>query len=287
MASMKNLFTFLIFFLTMIGANAQNWSIFPVGDTLNYMTPDDEYVSTTIWVDSIEVNGVDTTYYMNRFIERCDSCDLSFGQSSYLINQSSFLGKRIIRSADKYRFGPDASLVLLPHKPINNPWLYDTLHQLTAKIIQKVAESTFGKVDSVLMIQLSNRDTIVLSQQFGIKQYNKLHDSLKLDLVGIENQGMGLQTLGVRDIYNFEVGDVFFYMYSYQQWPGDGMYMHFEDFRKDVISKQMQGDTIIYQYEVHRVGYEQVPSRTIDTRAIEKRGSLMAIVRWPIVLQIR
>ena len=45
--------------------NAQNWSLVMPNDTLVYEKQDNHHFFT-VWVDSMHVNGTDTTYFMNQ-----------------------------------------------------------------------------------------------------------------------------------------------------------------------------------------------------------------------------
>lgn len=238
-------FIFILLALSCIG---QNWNLVNENQVLNYKTASDQFVATTVWVDSSSTLGTEQTLFLNRIVLPCDTCNNSSYLQEYLRNQAHFLGKEIHVSGDKYVVNGANEVVLFPRKSLNESWLYDTLNNITAEIILKEERMIFNVMDSVMVIQLSNLEIIEVSKTYGLLKFPDNGQGEEINLVGIDNLDLGETVPGFEEFYDFDIGDVFYYQTRYEDFQSQ----NFEnsEYRKEIIGKQIVGDTMIYEVQI-------------------------------------
>lgn len=223
---------------------SQNWNLLNENFIANYSTSNSGVVTNSLWIDSSQISGDTSFYYLNRVSSYCNTCDWP---NLFLDDQSQFLGKVIIQTSNKILFGIGTQKVIFPNNSIDETWQYDELNNISAWISSIEIDSIFGQVDSIKTITLSNDKQLKLSKEFGIIQFPQWNDLEDLILVGIDNEGLGQLVPKFRDYFDFAVGDVFEYLSSY--WVLE-LVNDQTRIKKEVLSKEYLGDTIKYEFKV-------------------------------------
>ncbi len=188
---------------------AQPWSPLKLKEKFNFNTNGLNFITNTIWTDSVKIAGGDSVFYLNRIVTNCDTCSIWFKWS----NQPDFLKSRMIRKTGGiYNFRTPGSVVIKTLAKTGDTWLYDTLANITAHIVSAGVEPVFGIPDSVKEIQLSTGSTVRLSKNFGVLQFPlPATGSSPGILEGIEGRDVGQLVPKFREIYNFNPGDIYQY----------------------------------------------------------------------------
>lgn len=252
----KIILTFLLFSCFGNFTLAQNWKPLNTTEKYNFQNNTANYVSNTLWVDSIEINGTDSIFYLNRVVLVCDTCQssISLYPEFKLKNQGQFLQKQMVKKSDgDFCFEGNSNFVLKPYANLGIAWLADTLNNISAEIILLEEQMIFGNVDSVKTIQFSNGKEIILSKNHGILFFTDFENEVTYDLVGIEGRDIGTVVPDIFDFYNFEVGDVFQYRYDYANCV-PCFYIN-RLWKETIISKEVYPDSIVYEREVIENGW--------------------------------
>lgn len=213
---MKNLFTVVLIAISAI-AGSQNWQPVNPDYTYFYKTTEDEYISNTIFVDSIvDING-QQVYLLNTVMELCDTCeniDCYTFMDYFLPSGPNFLQKEVHQSGgNKTIFKKRNDFVILHMAGLNQSWLFDTLQNITANISQISFDEIFpGTYDSVKNIQLSNSNQIKLTKNYGILEFPDFYytgNNYFLQGGRTSDSVFGEEVLDYWDIFDFEVGDIF------------------------------------------------------------------------------
>ena len=195
----------------------QNWAPVKTGITSNFSC-DTSHIIFSVWVDSIDFNGTDSVYFLNRVVRPCDTCSINYidsihqqypGYSNNLFfrNQPQFLQRKInwnLLSLSSW-LNDTASWALYPQLNSGSNWLFDTIHSITANLSDKTTGLVLGMNDSLEIIILSTGDSIVLSKNYGVVKFPAVFGTnLYYRLIGIE----GLINTGIKvpdffDIFNY------------------------------------------------------------------------------------
>lgn len=208
---MKNL---LLPFLLCISATlfAQNWMPVVPGDVYHFRALDSSYVTHTIRIDSIKVNGTDSIFYLNRIVF-VDNVNLNLITVSSGAGQ--FLGQTMTKKpngrctffSQLYNTG---AITLFPLTEPGSSWTASSTPLLTASVVSKEASIVLGEPDSIKTIQFSNGVQWVFSKNHGIVDARDLFFTTeRLQLVGIETRNLGEKALGFDGLFDFQPGDVF------------------------------------------------------------------------------
>ena len=195
----------IAFPISLIG---QNWQPVHLYEKYNYQRGNTEIIYETIWADSIQASMQDTVYFLNKICKKTYYCTI-------WRNAFTFLQREFICKEDKYVFSDPNTYVLLKNIDIGDNWMFDTLQSITATLDTTLHTLTFGTEDSIRIISLwdgiSNYiDTLLWSKNYGIIRFPNFNDSSKFySLIGLETAELGIQNPGVREIYDFSVGDLF------------------------------------------------------------------------------
>jgi hypothetical protein len=202
--------------------SAQSFSWYPVTPNLqlNYKTDTEQVqVSTVIKIDSSKaINGI-TWHFLNRIVTPCDTCNNQnlandpYDSTYALNNQPQFLKRKFAQlQPDLFYFSSPDSYVVRINKSPGYSWIFDSTLNITATVLSKQQQNIFGNIDSVMSINLSSGDTIILSKNNGLIQFPVKNSPWSYKLNGTE----GIQTHGAtlkrfHDFFNFSVGDVIQY----------------------------------------------------------------------------
>lgn len=218
---MKTIFFRIVLIASILSAASaftQDWMPVPIDTKLNYRHSDLDYISHTLWIDSIETNGPDTLYYLNRIAIPCP------GQpDKALRNRPQFLQKTMVRinGSGLFRFVDPGNFYLDVEAATGSHWVFDSALNIIATVTGISVMEIFGVPDSVKTIGLDYRTetTIRLSKSFGIIEFPDLGGDGIYVLEGIQNTSLGRQVPGFWEVFDFENGDVFQYNY-FEGGPG-------------------------------------------------------------------
>jgi len=235
----------LLVLITMLSANlmAQNWSPILVNHKMNYQHSDSSYISHTIWVDSTQLSGTDSVFYLNRVVK-----DVPGNPEIVLRNQPQFLMEMMVREIyGIYSFIFPNHYFIGTQFGIGSSWTFDMTNNINAEITELLTENIFGIQDSVKVISLSDGNDIRLSKNFGILKFPDFENDGYYELVGIQNTEFGESVPDFWDIYDFEVGDVF---QLHSEWYIPGEY-EVKTTKTRINSKEIYNDH--YTYNINRI----------------------------------
>jgi len=248
----------ILFFLIFLSFNlySQNWNLINQILKYNYSLDTSSSYNTTILTDSIYTNNGDTTFYLNRIVTDCSTCQ-NTSQNNYLLyNQPTFLQRKVIKHNNIYNFCDTASFTIITNACIGSNWLFDTLHNVTAQIINVSTALVLGTNDSIKTIRLSTNDTIIISKNFGIVKFQS--GSSQYSLIGVEGPSNiastyinhGFVVPKFMDFFSFNVGDVFQYDELYM---GYGMSYGGSEriYKVTILNKIIQNDSILYNVHIN------------------------------------
>ncbi len=212
----------LILLLTLLPffAIGQNWAPLNPNDIYNYQEATDNYITTSIRVDSFSMDQQDSIFYLNRMIKECEGCSFimegcefcnsQLEDSVLLINQEDFLNLSFVRKADgRYIFSGANTFQIYPLAEVDDTWVFDSINNVQATVIIQEEILIFDQIDSCKYILLSTNDTIKLSKNFGLVDFN--YQNKHYGLTGIQTRSLGELVPTWIDFHNFAVGDVFQY----------------------------------------------------------------------------
>jgi len=213
-----------ILFLIMIAGvcftmNAQQWKPVSNTDKFNFRIDTAVYISNIIAVDSSALQAGDSVFYLNRIVTSIPG--ISYEK---LYNQPQFLERTMTQKpGGVYLFSDPGSFRIQTLAGLNASWLFDSVANITAQVTSKSFEQVLTQWDSVKTITLSNSEIIRISKDHGIIQFPLLGTNHTYFLEGIDGRNFGVHVPGFREIFNFQVGDVFQYRDLYAQYgSGDG-----------------------------------------------------------------
>ena len=205
--------TIFLLLILLLSSNieAQNWKPLNLSDKYNYQIDTADYITNTLWLDSVEVIEDDSVFYMNRIMTMCDTCSDNENDYYALKNQPQFLMRKMIKKSDSlYIFSDTTEFIIKPLSNYADTWIFNEANSISAIITAVIEENIFGQIDSVKIISLSNGKIIKISKNFGILQFFDWQTNANYSLVGIEdNRYFGEQVVNFYDFYNFQIGDVF------------------------------------------------------------------------------
>ena len=204
----------------------QQWRPLTSNEKFNYRIDTAGYISNSIWVDSIKIENGDSVFYLNRIVTGCDTCTSWYSHTFWrLCNQPQFLKKKmIVKTGGLYILEEPGKYYLKTLAPVNASWVFDSVANITALVVNKSYELIFNEYDSIKAIHLSNGDTILLSKNHGIVKFPDSNLDQHYRLEGIEGRNLGIVIPKFADFFNFNVGDVFQYSGNWHSYavPPDG-----------------------------------------------------------------
>lgn len=197
---------------------AQNWQPLHKGDIYHFSENNANFISHSIWIDSVNVQNGDSLFYLNRIATKLQLPNAALGDSFYLLNQPQFLQKEMTKRANgEVVFSDMGNFVLLPFAHLNDTWIWDTLNNIQATLVSLDTLQRFGQIDSVKNILLSNGKSVRLSKNLGIIQFENY------ELKGIPSRNLGQSLMNYLDIFGMNEGDIYCFSGSGHQ-PGCGSY---------------------------------------------------------------
>jgi len=254
---MKKIFILIILLASMMSTHAQDWKLFRTGEKYNYSLGSNAYYAS-IWVDSTAVIGNDSVYYFNKIIKKVKNGPVEYWRNLFLNDMSQFFLSGLAfhdNTTMVFKETETVKYLLKPLAQLNEQWVFDSLHNITATVVGAGIESLFGETDSVKLIVLSNADTIRISKNHSVLQFPLFNTSHQhVALTGIEGRNLGVQVPKFMDFFDFSINDVFCYSldygYSYHWWEKS-----YEKFT--ILSKTINSDTAIYHCRYLSVTYEE------------------------------
>jgi len=231
---------FLIFISLKV--SSQDWNLININYKYNYSVNKENFISTTIWVDSTRYDG----FWMNQIMQKLNPTD------SDIYSFPQFLGYNIVISIPYYQFyGINFQFYINSKAELNDKWVFDEQKNIQAKVVGKSAAKKFNILDSIKTIALSNKDTIIISKNFGIIRFDSIYDKNVYNLVGINNI-YGDSVPDFFDFFNFSTGNIF--EYHGTQWRYDSGPAKFYIEKDSILSKEINDDTI--KYNMSTIDYE-------------------------------
>ena len=226
--------------------SAQNWNPIHFGNKYIYVI-DFFDISTAhaIYIDSFKTVNNDSVFYLNTIAKKIDS---QSGCLRALRNQPLFLNKKMIKKQNGNIYFTDTVHIFINiNAKISEFWLFDSLQNISAKIISNSYKEVLGIFDSVKTILLSTYDTVIIGKSLGIIKYPKTYyEQSYYNLVGIKGKkNIGNDLLVFKDIYNFDVGDKFEYYHEWYYGPNCAFCGSMIE-QYTIITKFTNGDTIKY-----------------------------------------
>jgi len=206
----KKMFSILLLLILISFSNltAQNWSFIKPNERYHFKLKGDSIPFNTILIDSIKVEGNNTTNYLNRLFLYCDTCS---SEGFYIDNQPGFLQREFILSqvsSTVQLTNPEKYTIHLPDNELKE-WWFDEAKTQKAMLESVISENIFGIEDSVAAININGVPQIKIAKNLGLIKY------FDYELSGLEKAKLGECLPGWKDFYNFKVGDVFQYFRSY------------------------------------------------------------------------
>ena len=251
---MKKYFILTFIIISNLSLIGQNWIPVNPDYKYNYRHDTAQYITNTIYIDSIEIINGDSVFYLNRIMSACDTCtSLPWGTGYYqLKNQPQFLQKKIIRiDEDVWMFDDTARFYLKPGAESGESWVFDSIQNITAQVDQKYLGTIFNIQDSIKRISLSDGRELSISRNYGIVAFDiNVGESIYLE--GIEGLDLGIQIPKFHDFFNFQVGDVFQY-YAWAGWAtGSGYASVYTQEKMTILNKYVFPDSV--RYDIHKIG---------------------------------
>lgn len=202
---MKQKILLLLFSLPLL-TFAQNWQPLISHSKYLYSSEDHSLPKNAVWITGAMAIGSDSIFILNKI-----------GQPSfsYMNIVGGFLQDTVIKKAQGiYLFNGKEGFSLHTQAYIGEIWAWNAT--TTAQAYLKTLGNVLGIADSLLYISLSSGDTVILSQNYGIIEFPKSsHFTYKHYLMGIPDRNVGTDVPHLLDFYDWEVGDLFQYIYDF------------------------------------------------------------------------
>ena len=229
-------------------------------DTLVFESPNDKQLFT-VWVDSSFTNAQDTVYYHNRhapgkFIEAatinpCDTMSMSniYTEKAHK-TQSHFLGAKLVVSNSKTIIDYMPRIfIIFPQEPVGASWICDstTMDLMTVISIDTAFMDLYQTIDSVKTLRFKSHD-FYISKNHGILSCFDLTDStqIRYNNVGVQNLNKGIIIPRAKEIFDFEVGDIFYR----EQGGGDSEEYRTTTNKIVISSKNLSADSVFYSTKI-------------------------------------
>ncbi len=235
---------------------AQNWQPVTLNEVYNFEYSVDDEICT-IKVDSVEVQGSDSIFYLNRVALPCDTCTGEF-EYAYLKNQPQFLMRQMMKSGTEdgvYTFSDTLEFTIKTLSNEGDTWDFLPSQGITAEVIEVSIQEVLGVEDNIKIIELSNGQTFTISENHGIISFPDFYSEGEYNLVGMETSEQGYSIPDFWDFYDFQIGDV--YQYVRHSWhtasnPGSN-----DTYRKVTIEQKDVYPTY-YEYSNVQVGHVDI-----------------------------
>ncbi|MBK8499544.1 MAG: T9SS type A sorting domain-containing protein [Flavobacteriales bacterium] len=196
--------------LLCVAAHAQNWALLNPAYRYNYSNDGTDTISNQIRVMHIDTLGPDSfRYELNLIGVVCDTCPASLGGPCdgcfVRVDQPQFMGYECIRSENNWTFQGKDTVLIRSDTDVGASWIFHAADGITATVDEEWATNVFGILDTLQKILLSDGDSILLSQSFGIMNFRR--GAIHHDLLGVEGAGVGILLTDPMDFFDFQIGD--------------------------------------------------------------------------------
>ncbi len=214
----KQLFTF-VFLALFAHVYCQNWQPLTRSDIFHFKHKDSPFITQSVWVNNFTAtNQGDTTFYLNlianHFLNPLSPTSPNYQcMEGLAYHLPHFLQKEAVKQADStWVFqSPTMSYFFKPFAQLNDSWLFEANNNVTATVVAIDTLQLIGQSDSVKKIFLSTGDSIFLSKNFGLLRFPTFDSTLYVEWAGIQTRSLGDTIFHYKEIFDFEVGDVFYY----------------------------------------------------------------------------
>lgn len=228
--------------------------------------------SFSVRIDSSYIDGGDTHYgYSKRYVV-CDSCPVIALEKIQVGDSASLVPKTIKKANGNYLIIFNNDTIKLAADILSTNF-YDALKQRSTTVTSIDSTTLFNWTanpvhDSIVVIEvvspIAQNYYFSISKNFGIIDFGtSVFSNSSILLIGKEGLvSGGRQSLKFGDIFDFNIGDEFYYhnyQYASLGWmPLNWPYQHFYcRYRDKVIGKNIISiDSIVYTYE--RIYYSQL-----------------------------
>ncbi len=246
-SKMKKYISIFVIMLSFISLSAQNWQLISSNLKYNYQINDSGFITHQIFADSIEIDGFDTIFYLNRIVTVYDtSANTQYSIEFKIKNQPQFLMRQVrIDTNNVHTFQDTIEFMIKTDAHFGNLWTFNAEAEINAVISFEGTENVLEQTDSVKFISLSDGRTIKISKNYGI-YYFEQETGDYYELIGIEGDtNIGEHLPDFWDVFDWEVGDII-QLKSGGSTYGDG-YWYDELCKKyTILSKTITNDTLIF-----------------------------------------
>lgn len=192
----------------MIGnPTSEIWPVISKTDTMNFKRSNSltDVPDESVWVTSIDVQGNDTTFHLNKKVVHTED-------DYYVLQPSKIISESVQSKQDKsVLLLGENQFMLYPTGGLGYYWLFDESKHISASIESIVNTNVLGMPDKIKTILLSDGNRIKLSKRWGLFSFPDFNqEGVTYNLTGIENQEIGEQTLDHSDfVLGWEVGNLY------------------------------------------------------------------------------
>lgn len=249
--ALKKILLFLTFTCFLLAGEAQNWPLFKANEVYHYrLSQSNDSISHSLYIDSVYTTGSDSVFCWQ---ENFRTYITTWGDTGYIRHSPHFLGQYFTKKPDfQYILHYDnQKWTIFPDAGLGVTWIFDSTTNVTATVSAIQYSNLFASQDSLKTISLSNGKTIQIAKNLGIIHFPNLQNTDEFMLCGLQNTQQGTTLPTISEIYDFEVGDVFFYRYRW--WAVQES--ECQAFKKEVINKVVLPNMIIYTYKIDKRNY--------------------------------
>lgn len=251
---------FLLALLLLTGSNAtgQSWAPVSKDQVYYYQADTADHITHQLQVDSTYSRNGNQVQVLNTGLQRCDTCSADnlpvvgdpgrIDTVYYHIDHPFFWQRTVVDSQNRYYFYGNRDFILAPDAPKETTWPFRPDTSVTARIDSTYQTSVFGRTDSVKRIRLSSGQTLLLTKNHGIMEFPAVQDGIHYQLTGIKSDTnrMG-NTFGFKEIYDWQVGDVF--QYKYDPFPRPRDFYRGSTTKREILEKNISTNKVTYKVE--------------------------------------
>ena len=249
----KIAFLVITIYFSLVNCFGQDW--LPFNDTLIYFyRASDTGDYFTLRTKQKTVTGAETKIH---FVDNYIVCDTAFAYTNptYYAQNGSILGDSMVVVEDTIWI--DNAVRFVNNMTLGETLPFSSIESTEITYVNKVDTIIFDMPDSVKYYHISDGTRLIQSKNFGLIHYPKqnLEPFIYYELVGIDHY-VGLNFDHHNEIFNFEIGDQFFYRNSFYS----GMYDLYETFytKMVVLDKYILDGKFYYDVTInggHHYGY--------------------------------
>jgi len=263
---MKKFLLCSVLIFVILHCSSQNWQTVISNRQAFFRFNDSIYTNyhRAIRIDSVAVAGSDSLFFTYKVV---DDNPIRPITGCYLVNDTGWAGYKVIiklNGDNLFITTKGDSVVLKTLANLNDTWRLNELgnnEYIQGTISLNTTETILGVMDSIKYIKLQayngttqishpiNNLYFKISKDYGLVQSFRIADfplqTTIYTIDGISNPLLGIQNLTADEVYNFNVGDTFQYIYD-DRWE---VYSFDLEYSQDVILSKnvsLTGDTLDY-----------------------------------------